>query len=205
LFRQRAEAVDPAFRLRGDNAHAVAAVCARLDGLPLAIELAAARVKVLPPAAMLARLGSSLNLLTCGHLDLPARQQTLRTTIDWSHSLLSRGEQTLFRRLAVFPGGCTLESAEAVCNTRRDLEISLIDGISSLVDRNLLYRSEHPCNEVRFMMLETIREYALEKLAASGEEQFTRRAHAAYGIVLAVVLHRPTRAPRSQVTPSRCN
>jgi predicted ATPase len=185
LFRQRAEAVDTAFNLREDNVHAVAAICARLDGLPLAIELAAARVKVLPPAAMLARLGSTLDLLTCAPRDLPARQQTLRTTIDWSHSLLSTAEQTLFCRLAVFPAGCTLESAEAVCNTRRDLNVSVLDGISSLVDRNLLYRSARESDEVRFLMLQTIREYALEKLTASGEQQFTRRAHAAYAIVLA--------------------
>jgi tetratricopeptide (TPR) repeat protein len=177
--------VDTSFDLREENVRAVAVISARLDGLPLAIELAATRVKVLPPAAMLARLGSSLDLLTSGPRDLPARQQTLRATIDWSHSLLSTGEQTLFRRLAVFPGGCTLESAEAVCNTRRDLELTVLDGISSLVDRNLLYRSEHETNEARFIMLQTIREYALEKLAASAEEQFTRRAHAAYGIVLA--------------------
>jgi predicted ATPase len=185
LFHQRAAAVDTSFDLREENAQAVAVICARLDGLPLAIELAATRVKVLPPAAMLARLGSSLDLLTGGARDLPARQQTLRATVDWSHSLLSTGEQTLFRRLAVFPGGCTLESAEAVCNARRDLELTVLDGISSLIDRNLLYRSQHGSNEARFIMLQTIREYALEKLVASAEEQFTRRAHAAYAIVLA--------------------
>jgi predicted ATPase len=185
LFHQRAAAVDATFDLREENMRAVAAICARLDGLPLAIELAAARVKVLPPAAMLARIASSLDLLTSGPRDLPVRQQTLRTTIDWSHTLLNTGEQKLFRRLAVLPGGCTLESAEAVCNTRRDLAVTVLDGISSLVDRNLLYRRGHESNEVRFMMLHTIRDYALEKLAASGEEPFTRRAHAAYGIVLA--------------------
>jgi predicted ATPase len=185
LFLQRATAVNPALTLKQDNARAVAEICSQLDGLPLAIELAAARVKILPPATMLARLGNSLDLLTCGHRDLPARQQTLRRTIDWSHSLLSATEQTLFRRLAIFAGGCTLESAEAVSNTRRDLEIGVLDGVSSLVDQNLLQRSEQESGEVRFIMLQTVREYALERLAASGEVEFTRRAHAAYCIVLA--------------------
>jgi predicted ATPase len=166
------------------NAGAVAEICFRLDGLPLAIELAAARVKVLPPAAMLARLGNPLNLLTSGHRDLPARQQTLRSTIDWSYSLLSVDEQKLFRRLAVFAGGCTLESVEAVCNTWRDLECGVLDGVSSLVDKNLLQRNEQVI-EVRFTMLQTIREYALEQLSAHEELEFTMRAHAAYCIVLA--------------------
>lgn len=185
LFAQRAAAVDVDFTLREDNIHAVAEICSRLDGLPLAIELAAARVKILPPAAMLVRLGHSLDILTCGQRDLPARQQTLRSTIDWSHSLLSAAEQTLLRRLAVFTGGCTLESAEAVCNTRRDLDIDVLDGMSSLLNKNLLDRSDQQNGEGRFTMLQTIREYALERLKAGGEEEFTRRAHAAYCIVLA--------------------
>ena len=142
LFLERATAVNPEFTLDEDNSHAVAEICCRLDGLPLAVELAAARVKILPPAAILARLGNSLELLTSGPRDLPSRQQTLRKTIDWSYSLLSAAEQTLFRRLAVFSGGCTLESAEAVCNTRRDLEIPVLDGISSLVNKHLLQRRE---------------------------------------------------------------
>jgi predicted ATPase len=140
LFMLRATAVDAALAPNEDRVRAVAEICSRLDGLPLAIELAAARVKVLPPVAMLARLGKSLDVLTSGHRDLPFRHQTLRRTIDWSHSLLSATEQTLFRRLAVFPGGCTLESAEAVCNTRLDLDIGVLDGISSLVNKNLLER-----------------------------------------------------------------
>ena len=185
LFLQRARAVNSEFSLREDNAQAVAEICARLDGLPLAIELAAARLKVLTPAAMLARFGNSLDLLTCGQRDLPARQQTLRRTIDWSHGLLTAAEQTLFRRLAVFPAGCTLESAEAVCNTRRDLDMTVLEGISSLVDKNLLQRKEQESGEMRFPMLQTIREYALEQLTASGEAEFARRAHAAYCIVLA--------------------
>ena len=185
LFLQRARAVNSEFSLREDNAQAVAEICARLDGLPLAIELAAARLKVLTPAAMLARFGNSLDLLTCGQRDLPARQQTLRRTIDWSHGLLTAAEQTLFRRLAVFPAGCTLESAEAVCNTRRNLGMTVLEGISSLVDKNLLQRKEQESGEMRFPMLQTIREYALEQLTASGEAEFARRAHAAYCIVLA--------------------
>ena len=134
---------------------------------------------------MLARLGKSLDVLTSGHRDLPFRQQTLRSTIDWSHSLLRASEQTLFRRLAVFAGGCTLESAEAVCNTRRDLDIGVLDGISSLLNKNLLERKEQDSQESRFTMLQTIREYAFERLKASGDEEFTRRAHAAYCVVLA--------------------
>lgn len=185
LFLHRARAVNPAFTIREDNAQAVAEICARLDGLPLAIELAAARLKIVTPAAMLARFGNTLDLLTCGQRDLPARQQTLRTTIDWSHELLTAGEQTLFRRLAVFPTGCTLESAEAVTNARRDLALTVLDGISSLVDKNLLQRNDQESGETRFTMLQTIREYALEQLTASGEGEFTRRAHAAYCIVLA--------------------
>jgi predicted ATPase len=184
LFTQRAAAVNPAFALNEDHARAVAQICSRLDGLPLAIELAAARAKILPPVGMLARLGNSLDFLTSGHRDLPARQQTLRRTIDWSYSLLSATEQRLFRRIAVFAGGCTLESVEAVCNTRRDLDIDVLDGVSSLVNKNLLQCKNRQGQEGRFTMLQTIRGYALEQLKASGEEEFTRRAHAAYCIVL---------------------
>jgi predicted ATPase len=185
LFLERATAVDPAFTPTEDHARAIAEICFRLDGLPLAIELAAARVKILPPMAMLARLSNPLDLLTSGRRDLPSRQQTLRKTIDWSYALLSVGEQTLFQRLAVFSGGCTLESAEAVCNTRCDLDIAVLDGMSSLVNKNLLQRTEERSAEGRFTMLQTIRGYALEALKASGEEEFTRRAHAAYCVVLA--------------------
>jgi predicted ATPase len=183
LFVQRAAAIDAGFELKPDNAHAVAEICTRLDGLPLAIELAAARTKMLSPAAMLARLASRLDLLTSGPGDLPARQQTLRRTIDWSHGLLSSAEQALFQRLAVFAGGCTLESAEAVCNTRGDLDLAILDGMSSLVDKSLL-QPKLTSGESRFVMLETIREYGLERLMASGEEDLTRRAHAAYCLVL---------------------
>jgi tetratricopeptide (TPR) repeat protein len=151
----------------------------------LAIELAAARTRVLSPSAILDRLQSRLQLLTGGALDLPERQQTLRKTIDWSHGLLNEAEQKLFRRFAAFVGGCTLEAAEAVCNTRRDLGIDLFDGLSSLMDKNLVQRLDRAQSEPRFAMLETIREYAFERLADSGELPAARRAHAAYCLVLA--------------------
>lgn len=185
LFMQRAVAVKPDFELNRDNATAVVEICARLDGLPLAIELAAARVKVLSPAAMRARLASRLQLLTGGARDLPQRQQTLRSAIDWSYDLLSPAEQKLFCRLAVFVGGCTLEGVEAVCDTKGDLHLDLLDGTESLVDKSLSQRVEQANGESRFVMLETIREYALEKLEGSGEDKLTRRAHAAYCLVLA--------------------
>jgi predicted ATPase/DNA-binding winged helix-turn-helix (wHTH) protein len=185
LFVQRATAVRPNFSVTSENLPAIREICSQVDGLPLAIELAAARTKLLSPSAILDRLQSRLGLLTGGALDLPERQQTLRNTIDWSHELLSEAEQTLFRRFAVFIGGGTLEAAEAVCNTGRDLGIDLFDGLSSLVDKNLIQRVDGAEPESRFTMLETIREYALERLAACKEEFATRRAHAAYCLVLA--------------------
>jgi len=185
LFIQRAVAVKPDFEVTEDNAPAVAEICARLDGLPLAIELAAARVKLLSPAAMRTRLASRLQLLTAGARDLPVRQQTLRGAIDWSYELLNAAEQKLFRRLSVFVGGCTLEAVEAVCNTKSDLGLDLLDGMASMVDKSLMQQVEQAERDPRFVMLETIREYGLEKLAASGEEALTRRAHAAYCLVLA--------------------
>ncbi|MHB8214519.1 MAG: protein kinase domain-containing protein [Candidatus Sulfotelmatobacter sp.] len=185
LFVQRARAVKPLFELNRENATTVAEICARLDGLPLAIELAAARVKVLSPSLMLARLTSRLQLLTGGARDLPRRQQTLRAAIDWSYDLLTPAEQKLFRRVSVFVGGCTLEGAEAVCNTQGDLDLDLLDGMASLVDKSLVREVELAKGESRFVMLETIREYALEKLDASGEQSLTKRAHAAYCLVLA--------------------
>lgn len=185
LFVQRAMAVRPSFAMTAANSHAIREICSRLDCLPLAIELAAARTRVLSPATMLDRLQSRLQLLTGGALDLPERQQTLRKAIDWSHGLLNDAEQKLFRRLSVFVGGCTFEAAEAVCNTARDLDMDLFEGLSSLVDKNLVQNPDQPWPEPRFAMLETIREYALERLAASGEESATRRAHAAYCLVVA--------------------
>jgi predicted ATPase/serine/threonine protein kinase len=185
LFVQRAIAVKPDFEVNRENASAVTEICARLDGLPLAIELAAARVKVLSPSSMRTRLAGRLQLLTGGARDLPQRQQTLRAAMDWSYDLLSAEEQKLFRRLSVFAGGCNLEGVEAVCDTKRDLDLDLLDGMSSMVDKSLVQQVEQGKGESRFVMLETIREYALEKLAASGEETPTKRAHAAYCLVLA--------------------
>jgi predicted ATPase len=185
LFVQRAVAAKPDFELDQGNASAVIEICARLDGLPLAIELAAARIKVLSPSSMRARLASRLQLLTGGARDLPQRQQTLRAAIDWSHDLLSTAEQKLFRRLSVFVGGCTLEGAEAVCDTKGDLHLDLLDGMASMVDKSLVQQVEQAKGESRFVMLETIREYALEKLRASGEEGLTKRAQAAYCLVVA--------------------
>jgi predicted ATPase/predicted Ser/Thr protein kinase len=185
LFVERARAVKREFVLTRENADAVAAICARLDGLPLAIELAAARIKLLSPAGMLARLQSRLQLLTGGALDLPTRQQTLRGTVDWSYGLLNAAEQTLFRRLSVFAGGCTLEAVEAVCDTQGNLGIDALDGVASMVDKSLVQQVERGDAETRFVMLSTIREYALERLAESEDEAKTRRAHAAYYLVLA--------------------
>jgi tetratricopeptide (TPR) repeat protein len=181
---ERARAVKPDFSLTRENAQSVAAICARLDGLPLGIELAAARIKLLSPAAMLIRLESSLDLLTGGARDLPLRQQTLRATVQWSYRLLNAGEQTLFRRLSVFVGGCTLDGIEAVCNTRGDIGLDVLEGMASMVDKSLVQQVEQAA-ETRFLMLSTIREFARECMAESGETAATRRAHAAYYLVLA--------------------
>ncbi len=185
LFLERAAAVKPNFELTDENVLAVATICTRLDGLPLAIELAAARIKLLSPSEMQARLESCLQLLTGGAKDLPLRQQTLRGTIDWSYDLLSPAEQMLFRRVSVFAGGCTLEEVEAVCNTKQDLDLDVLDGMASLVDKSLVGQIETTYGESRFVLLDTILEYGLEHLSASGEESATRRAHAAYCLVLA--------------------
>ena len=185
LFVERAQAVKREFILTKENAPAVATICARLDGLPLAIELAAARIKLLSPPAMVARLESRLNLLTGGARDLPTRQQTLRRAVDWSYGLLNAAEQTLLRRLSVFTAGCTLEAVEAVCDTKGDLGLDILDGMTSMVDKSLVQQVEPADTETRFRMLSTLREYALECLAESKDEAATRRAHAAYYLVLA--------------------
>ncbi len=180
LFVQRAQAVKPEFALTVANASTVAAICRRLDGLPLALELAAARVKLLPPQELLLRLEHRLALLTGGAQDLLTRQQTLRNTIAWSYDLLDADEQALFRRLAVFVGSCTLAAAEAVCNARNDLAVETLDGLAALVNKSLLRPAEGTGGEARVGMLETIREYGLERLAESGETETFRHAHAAY-------------------------
>jgi len=185
LFLQRAQAHLPDFSLTASNARAIAEICVRLDGLPLAIELAAARSKLLPPQALLERLSQRLALLTSPALDVPARQQTLRNTLAWSYSLLDQTEQMLFRRLAVFVGGCTLEAAEAVCNANQDLGIDVLDVVERLVDKSLLKQETQADGEPRLLLLETIREYALERLIESGEAQALRRQHAIFFLQLA--------------------
>jgi predicted ATPase/class 3 adenylate cyclase/Tfp pilus assembly protein PilF len=180
LFIARAQAVKPDFTITNVNALAVAEICNRLDGLPLAIELAAARIKLLSPQAILTRLTNRLKLLTGGAQDLPVRQQTLRGAIDWSYHLLNTEERMLLSRLGIFTGGCTVEAAEAVCNATGDLPIDVLDGLQSLLDKSLLRQMEHTDGESRLMMLETIREYALEQLEQSGEAAVFQRQHATY-------------------------
>jgi DNA-binding CsgD family transcriptional regulator/tetratricopeptide (TPR) repeat protein len=203
----RARAARPAFALTEANAAVVAEICRRVDGLPLAIELAAARVAVLPPAELLARLEPRLAVLVDGARDLPARLRTMREAIAWSYDLLSPHEQALFRRLAVFVGSFTLAAAAAVCGPqgsgaggRGSLAQrspvprspspfpSVLDGLAGLIDQSLLRQIEQPEDESRFEMLETIREFGLEQLAASGEERATRGAHAAFCLALAEAL-----------------
>jgi predicted ATPase/class 3 adenylate cyclase len=185
LFVERARALKPDFKVTNESAPAVAEICVRLDGLPLAIELAAARIKMLPPKAMLHRLGSRLKFLTRGARDLPERQRTLRATIEWSFALLDEGEQVLFGRLAVFSGGRTLEAIEAICDAEGDLGVDAFEGVSSLVDKSLLRQEEGPDGEPRFYMLETIHEFAREKLQGSGEAEEIKRTHAEYFLTLA--------------------
>ena len=197
LFVARAAAVDSAFTLREDSAAAVAAICVGLDGLPLAIELAAARSKMLPPALLLPRLARRLPLLSGGPRDAPARLQTMREAIAWSHDLLTPDEQVLFRRLAVFVAGFGLDAAESVCQGTTPIpehasasaeldsglatmSFSIPDGIDSLMDKSLLRWTDSEAGGRRFGMLETIREFAWEQLAASGESDMIRAAHARY-------------------------
>jgi tetratricopeptide (TPR) repeat protein len=184
LFVQRVQAVKPEFRLTEANARGIAEICVRLDGLPLAIQLAAARMKLLTPQALLARMGKRLVLLTGGARDVPARQQTLRNAISWSYHLLNGQEQRLFRWLSVFVGGCALSCAEAMC-ARTGNEM---DDIASLVDKSLLRpveQTEDSREEPRLLMLETIREYGLEMLASGGEATEARQWHAEHFLQLA--------------------
>ena len=196
LFVQRAAAAEPDFALTTANAAAVANICIGLDGLPLAIELAAAKVKIFAPQALAARLQRRLSLLTGGAHNLPARQRTLRAEITWSFDLLAPAEQDLFRRLAIFVGGFSLDAARAVCSPAPgalsgahsspggDLYSDVLDGIASLVDQNLLRHEQGPDGEPRFGMLETIREFGLDKLAECGELAAMRRRHGAYFLAL---------------------
>ena len=189
LFAERAAAARPDFAITNANAPAVAELCRRLDGLPLAIELAAARSTLFTPEALLARLGSRLQLLTGGPRDMPARQQTLRSTIAWSYDLLGASEQKLFRRLSVFVGGAGLDAIAAVAAVG-DPELEVVEGLASLADRSLLTQDAGGSREPWFQMLATIREYGLEQLERSGEADATRRAHACYYLHLAELAER---------------
>jgi predicted ATPase/DNA-binding CsgD family transcriptional regulator len=184
LFAERARAVRPAFRLDETNAATVGALCRHLDGLPLAIELAAARMTLLSAEALLAQMGDRLRLLRGGARDAPTRQRTMRDTIAWSHGLLTPAEQILFRRLAVFVGGFALEAAAEVIRTPGKTEIDVLDGLTALADHNLVASMAHD-GEPRSAMLETVREFALEQLASSGEEDVVRGRHAAWYLQLA--------------------
>ena len=187
LFIQRARAVKSDFQVTNSTAPTIAEICVCLDGLPLAIELAAARIKIFSPQALLARLGQRLAILTDGARDAPARQQTLRHTIAWSYQLLDVQEQQLFRRLSIFLGGCTLEAVEAVCAVSGDGDSvrQVVDVVNSLIDKSLVQQSAQEGEETRLTMLETIREYGLEALTADGEREAMQRTHAAYYLALA--------------------
>ncbi|HEX6625713.1 MAG TPA: tetratricopeptide repeat protein [Pyrinomonadaceae bacterium] len=184
LFVQRAVAAKSDFLLTERNAQAVAEICVQLDGLPLAIELAAARVRLLPPQAMVARLEAPFKLLIGGARNLPPRQQTMSGAIAWSYDLLNDAEKRLFRRLSAFVGGATLESIAAVCDCEAQLGGDVHDGVAALVDNSLLRQVEQAGGEPRFVMLETIREYGVERLKASGEAGEVRRRHARFFVEL---------------------
>jgi predicted ATPase/DNA-binding CsgD family transcriptional regulator len=196
FFVQRARMAKPAFRLTAENAPVVAEICARLDGMPLAIELAAARLKLISPRAILERLRHRLRLLKGGPQDAPARQKTLRDTIGWSYDLLGAQERELFGRFSVFAGGCTLEAAETVCDGGEDLTEEVLDLLASLMDKSLLNRAEVEDGEGRFWMLEIVKEYALERLDAAGEEEKIRRAHAAHYLAVAEEARPELQGPR---------
>jgi len=185
LFVARAREVRGDFALTAANAPAVAAICRRLDGLPLAIELAAARTRILAPEALHARLTKSLGVLTGGARDLPARHRTLHDTIVWSYELLSPAERTLFARLAIFAGGWTLEVTEAICDPNGATGVDTLDGMEALVAQSLVWRTQESDGEPRFGMLETIRAFAWEHLEASGEAEALHRRHAAHFLALA--------------------
>ncbi len=196
LFIQRARAAQPLLMLDDDQVLAAARICVRLDGLPLAIELAASQAKIYPPSVLAERLEGSLQTLPSGPRDVPARQRTLRATIEWSHELLREDEQTLFARLSVFRGGATLEGIDRVC--RQGLQASTIEALTSLVEKNLVLTREPRDADLRFAMLETIREFATDRLSARGEADTTRQLHASYYSDLADQAGREFRGLRNQ-------
>jgi predicted ATPase/DNA-binding XRE family transcriptional regulator len=185
LFIQRAQAVKPTFEMTSALAPIIAAICARLDGIPLALELAAARIKLLAPHNLLARLDKSLALLTQGAADLPERQQTMRQAITWSYELLDESERRLFRRLTVFVGGWSLEAAEAICSENKSDGVSILDGLTTLVNSSLVVQETSADDEHRFRLLDLMREYGWEQLTAHGELSALRSRHADYYLALA--------------------
>jgi predicted ATPase/transcriptional regulator with XRE-family HTH domain len=199
LFVQQARAVKPHFAVTPAHAPVIAAICARLDGIPLALELAAARIKLLPPQALLARLDESLALLTNGPADLPERQQTMRRAIAWSYDLLTASQQRLFRRLAVFVDGWTLEAAEDICGWQETPTASVLDGLASLVGSSLVLQVENSEGEPRFRLLQLLREYGWEQLVAHSEASLLRSRHADYYRALAEQaapeMHGPNQRP----------
>jgi predicted ATPase len=188
LFVERAQSINPDFALSEANTADVAMICRRLDGLPLAIELAAARADFLSPRALLTRLELHLPVLTGGARDHPNRLQTMHSAITWSYDLLTGSEQALFRRLAAFDGGCTMEAAEVVCTVAGNLDSSVFDGVTSLVEKSLVQQAEGPDGQLRFGMFETLREFGLEQLVKGDEEEATRSAHATTYFSLAQAL-----------------
>jgi len=203
LFVQRAQAIKSEFQFTEANARTIAEICIRLDGLPLAIELAAVRIRLFSPQALLSRLSHRLDVLTGGARNMPARQQTLRATIAWSYQLLAPAEQQLFRSLAVFAGGCTLQAIEAITKPPGAGANTSLDGVSTLLENNLVRQQEQPDGEPRLLLLETIREFALECLADTGELQAAQVAHAAYYLALAEEAEPQLRGPEQALWMAR--
>ena len=203
LFTERAKAVLPTFEVRVDNAAALAQVCRRLDGMPLAIELAAARVRVLSVEQIASRLDDSLRLLAGGHRTDLERHQTLKATLDWSLDLLSERERRSFRRLAVFAGGFSLEAAEAVCAGEGIEQDEVLDRLTALVDRSLLIVDKQPGRAPRYRLLEPIRQYSEEKLRSSGEEAIVHKRHRDWYLALALAADAKLRGPEQVVWVDR--
>src|SRR5579863_776945 len=205
LFKERAQAALPSFEVTAEHAHAIAEICVRLDGLPLALELAAARIKLFPPQALLARLAQRLQLLTGGARTLPERQQTLRNTLQWSYDLLSPAEQWLFRHLAVFVGGCSFEAIEEICRSGGDWTSDALSGVAALLDQSLLQQVRQDSEQPRLVMLETVREYGLLCLAEQAETGASERAYALYYLAFAEGIAPRLRGAASSFGGSSCS